>query len=147
MDYALEHPERVRGLALAAPGLRGYQVTLNPKIEEADRTFATQPERGVSLLLETGMGGVTPQAQAALQHQPTAERLDKIRVPTLVLIGTQDEADLRAIADTLALEVPNASKVVLPHAQHHLNLDRPERFNRELRAFLCALETRRLAGS
>jgi len=163
MDYALEHPERVDGLVLAASSLRGHPVSAETraKVEEVYRTAAADPERGVSLLLETGLGGVTPDARASLRRMmldnvrgwvesdpesvqwpspPTAERLHDLRMPTLVLVGDRDEIDLLEIADRLAAEVPRASKIVLSDAKHHLNLDRPGAFDRELLAFLRRLD-------
>jgi 3-oxoadipate enol-lactonase len=157
MDYALEHPEQVRALVLAAPGLRGYTPSPSPQIQEVYRALATDPDRAVSLLLETGMGAVRPDAQEQLRRMftenlygwtridpasmrwpepSTRERLSRIGAPTLILIGERDEQDLLAIADTLARRIPRAERVLLPDAKHHLNLDQPERFARHLREFL-----------
>ncbi len=74
---------------------------------------------------------------------PTIERLQQIQAPTLVLIGTDDEPDLIAIADLLAQKIPSATKIVLPGAKHHMNLDVPERFDQQVRDFVARLPRRR----
>lgn len=159
MDYTLEHPERVQALVLAAPGLRGWQPGPNPAIEAAYRAVAMDPEEGIALLLETGLGAVQPRARELLHRMcsdnlrgwaqldpqdvrwpspPTAERLQYIGVPTLIVVGARDEPDVLAIAGSLSRKVPRNSLVVLPEAKHHPNLDQPEEFNRQLEAFLRA---------
>jgi 3-oxoadipate enol-lactonase len=161
MDYTLEHPERVRALVLAAPGLRGYEWDPNPAMEEVYLTLLVDPERAIALLLKTGMGGATAEAKAALERMvtdnlrgwsqvdpksvrwpstATLDRLGDIQAPTLVLIGSDDEPALRQIAETIASTIPQASQVVVSGARHHLNLDRPGEFRRKVRRFLEGLE-------
>jgi 3-oxoadipate enol-lactonase len=67
---------------------------------------------------------------------PAVQRLDTIRVPTLILIGERDVPDCHAIADALHQRVPNARKVVLPQVGHMSNMEAPERFNALLLDFL-----------
>ena len=64
------------------------------------------------------------------------QRLDTIRVPTLILIGERDFPDCQAITETLHQRVPRAGKVMLPQVGHMSNMEAPERFNAILPDFL-----------
>jgi 3-oxoadipate enol-lactonase len=67
---------------------------------------------------------------------PVGERLGEIRCPTLVLVGTDDVADMRAIAEHVAASVPDARLVHLRAASHLPSLERAEEVNGVLLAFL-----------
>lgn len=73
-----------------------------------------------------------PRSAAALP------RLTTLRAPTLVVVGDRDAPDIRAIADTLLLRLPNARRVVFPGAGHFPSLEQSARFTRELLAFPAA---------
>jgi pimeloyl-ACP methyl ester carboxylesterase len=66
----------------------------------------------------------------------TIERLAEIKVPTLVIIGSRDGANLRNIADTLAAGIPGARKAVIDGSSHHPPVEKPKEFNRVLLDFL-----------
>ena len=67
---------------------------------------------------------------------PPEERLDKISVPTLVVVGAEDVADIRAIAEQLAREIPDARLELVEGAGHLPSLERPDEVNRLLLEFL-----------
>jgi pimeloyl-ACP methyl ester carboxylesterase len=64
------------------------------------------------------------------------ERLDKITVPTLVIVGAIDYPDLLTIGKVLDEKVPDSELVIMKDASHHPNLEKPKEFNRILRKFL-----------
>jgi pimeloyl-ACP methyl ester carboxylesterase len=164
MDFALEHPERVEALVLCAPGLRGFPSNPSEQLKSAYRALYTNDPDGIDKLLDTGFGAVTTDARSKMRLMlnenlrralradgklvqwpmpPTIERLPQIQAPTLVLIGTDDEPELIAIADLLGQKIPSATKIVLPGAKHHMNLDVPERFDQQVRDFIVRLPRRR----
>jgi pimeloyl-ACP methyl ester carboxylesterase len=63
------------------------------------------------------------------------QSLPSIEVPTLVLAGANDAQFLMA-TDYMAAKIPGAEKVILEGAGHAANIDRPEAFNKAVRAFL-----------
>jgi pimeloyl-ACP methyl ester carboxylesterase len=71
---------------------------------------------------------------------PTAERLAQIKQPTLVVIGGEDAANIKNIADTLASKIPNARKVTIPGSSHHPPVETPKEFNRVLLEYLESRE-------
>lgn len=67
---------------------------------------------------------------------PAIGRLAEIKVPTLVLIGDNDEPDLIKLADRLAGEISNATKVPIKNTAHLPSLEHPQLFNQILTDFL-----------
>lgn len=67
------------------------------------------------------------------------ESLERIAVPTLVLVGANDEPFLGA-TDYMATKIPGARRVVIPDAGHAANIDQPEAFNAAVEQFLGDLQ-------
>ena len=63
------------------------------------------------------------------------ESLERIAVPTLLVVGANDTPYLNA-TDYMANKIPGARKVVIEDAGHSANIDQPETFNAALLAFL-----------
>ncbi len=70
---------------------------------------------------------------------PAISRLSEIHVPTLIVVGDQDVHDILTIADILEKGIAGAKKVVIPGTAHHLNMEKPEEFNRVVVDFLGGL--------
>lgn len=160
IDFALVHPEMVDGLILTCPGLGGFQFSdeaSTRKIGEAARDESY--ERAADLWLEHAFMRPAMEQPALrdklrkLAHDnghcwlnnplllrrikpAAAERLSEIRVPTLVLDGDRDIADIHRIADKLAAEIPGARKEVIRNAGHIANMEQPEQFNKLALEFL-----------
>jgi 3-oxoadipate enol-lactonase len=67
---------------------------------------------------------------------PLGGRLGEVRCPTLVLVGEEDVADMRAIAAHLAESIDGARLVTVAGAAHLPSLERPDEVNALLLAFL-----------
>jgi 3-oxoadipate enol-lactonase len=59
---------------------------------------------------------------------PAIERLEEVRVPTLVIVGDADVQDVLERAEILASRIRDARKVVVPDVAHMINLERPAEF-------------------
>ncbi len=68
---------------------------------------------------------------------PATQRLDTIRVPTLIIIGERDIPDCHAIAERLQQRIPNARSAVMSGVGHMANMEDPERFNTIVLDFLA----------
>lgn len=66
-------------------------------------------------------------------------RLKEIHVPTLVLVGDEDQPYILSIANKLTSDIAGAQKVVIPNTAHHLNMEQPATFNRIVLDFLASL--------
>ncbi|MFK0277749.1 alpha/beta fold hydrolase [Ensifer sp. NPDC090286] len=70
----------------------------------------------------------------------TADDLDKIRVPVVIVQSENDEFIKGEHADYLAHSIPGAAFILLDGVSHFAPLQRPDRFNAALTAFLAALD-------
>lgn len=75
------------------------------------------------------------EAWAPLDLRPV---LSTIAVPTLILCGELDERSPVSVAEDLHARIPGSQLVVLDGVGHLTNLESPQRFNDEVRAFLRA---------
>jgi pimeloyl-ACP methyl ester carboxylesterase len=74
-------------------------------------------------------------ADADLRHV-----LPRVDVPTLLLYGDADQrSPLSPVGEALHAGIPGSRLVVVPGVGHVVNLEAPERFNEEVRAFLRAV--------
>ena len=70
------------------------------------------------------------------------DRMEALRVPTLVVTGDEDEPCLEP-ALFMKRKIPSAGLVVLPRAGHTINIEEPEAFNRAVLDFLTAVDAGR----
>ena len=71
----------------------------------------------------------------ALVNWSVARRLEEIQIPTLVIAADQDYTPV-AVKEAYAARMPQAVLSVIEDAHHAVPVERPEQFNRVLRAFL-----------
>jgi pimeloyl-ACP methyl ester carboxylesterase len=70
------------------------------------------------------------------------DRMEALRVPTLVVTGDEDEPCLEP-ALFMKRKIASAGLVVLPRAGHTINLEEPEAFNRAVLDFVTAVDAGR----
>jgi uncharacterized protein (TIGR02246 family) len=153
LDFALNHPERVRTLTLIEPpatwvlpdrgegdpdveALHSLSQTMDDAVTEADlERFVC----GVAL----SPPGIRPQelpqwpvwlehrrslrsGMAPFDHSDRLERLRGFDPPALLVIGTGTTPFLRRIQDSLAVHLPRARTTEMPagHAPHLVSMDR-----------------------
>lgn len=78
--------------------------------------------------------GTFQDALAALAHTDLRDRLAQVKVPTLVVCGERDKANL-AGARELAAGIAGAQLRIIPNAGHLWNLQYPDLFTRTLTDF------------
>ena len=154
------HPDRVRSVVLASPGLPGYPWTTPRPPDEA---AAVARSAGIAAAKEWWLGHAVfrsvmryPAARAHLADMvrrwpayqwaggPATPPLPSVtgglaalRVPALVMNGALDVPGYREIASVLHQEIPGARRQEFPDAGHLLNLERPARFNDDVLSFLA----------
>jgi pimeloyl-ACP methyl ester carboxylesterase len=150
LAFYAAHPERVRALLLCdtGPGFRNPEARRQWNVRAKARAKELE-EKGLDALRgsgETRLGrhrssrGLAGAARGMLtQHDSRLiDILPQIRVPTLVLVGSDDKNFLGA-ADYMAGKIPGAQKFVIPDAGHASNLDQPAAFNTAVATFLGSL--------
>ncbi|GGI06243.1 alpha/beta fold hydrolase [Isoptericola cucumis] len=127
-QLALDHPGRVASLVLS-----GSQVRPNRMLMGVQRVVVRSLPRRVA----AGMGMTKPDWLAVLRSVAdvdVVDRLGEIAVPTLVLCGSRDAANLPA-ARLLAAQVAGAELQVVPGAGHPWNVQQPELFSTTIGEF------------
>jgi len=77
-------------------------------------------------------------AAAALAALDLRAQLKSVRVPVLVLVGSEDEATPPAMAEELAAGLPDARLLILPGLAHVPQFQDPDAFLRAIAGFLPA---------
>lgn len=71
---------------------------------------------------------------------PALERLHDIRVPTLLIVGSEDQQEVLDLSRELARGIPHARMVVIPDAGHHANMEWPSQALAAMRDTLAIAE-------
>ncbi len=101
--------------------------------------FATQLGEHDSLGCANTMRGV--QAERPSIYDLEAE-LKKMTVPTLIMVGDEDDHCLQP-GIFMKKTIPASGLIVMPKTGHTLNLEEPERFNRDVAEFIATVEAGR----
>jgi 3-oxoadipate enol-lactonase len=166
IDFAIEFPERVRSLVVAAGGISGYESpngSPQGTFDEAERLWEAKDWEHLADweadFWVDGPGQPSGRADPAIRAKvhdwilanyraekeegepqvldpPAVGRLGELRAKLLVMLGTLDEPGTSDAMRHVAASVPGAELEVFEGAAHMLNLEQPERFNRVLRDWL-----------
>ncbi|MDI1284572.1 MAG: alpha/beta fold hydrolase [Reyranella sp.] len=150
LAFAASHPERVSALMLfdTGPGFKKDEAREKWN-ETAAKRAADFDVRGLAALNAsdevkltrhrdaTGLAGAA-RGMLAQQNDRVIQSLDKVAVPTLVLVGAND-TNFLAATDYMAAKIKGATKAVVPDAGHASNLHQPTHFNQAVEAFLATL--------
>ena len=159
LDAALEFPDRVERMVLSAPAPSGYVMKNAPPFvpDLMAALKAGEFKKIPDILLGTPIFAAPPGTQALVRQmvtendrlwsinrslmqatKPSFDRLESVRVPTLVLIGDQDVWHMEP-AEIIARRVPGARLIRVPGGGHLLNLTSPQQFDEAIRSFLPGL--------
>lgn len=70
---------------------------------------------------------------------PAVGRLDRIRVPTLAVVGGIDVPIIHEIVERIVEQVPGAERVAIPGVAHMVNMEAPDAFTDVVGGFLAGL--------
>jgi 3-oxoadipate enol-lactonase len=155
LDFTLEHPERVRSLTLVAASAGGHDWPQSPELDaytaanqgnDADRlaeveltlwaslgdrapgyrTIATMVTENAKVRATVDKGHVHFPEENAVEH------LERVTVPTAVVVGDHDHPEIGAISRRLAEGIPGARLEIVTGADHYLPLRAPQQLTKIL---------------
>ncbi|SHL78000.1 alpha/beta fold hydrolase [Streptomyces yunnanensis] len=164
MECYRQFPERIRGLLLAdtfaaadtaegravrlrtaerllAEGMDGYAHEVLPKmIAPANVTaLPTVAEHVLGMMRNASPEGAAAALRGRAERRDYTGLLPRITVPTLVVVGAEDEFTPVADARAIHQATPGSRLTVIQGAGHMPNLERPEEFNATLTEFLATM--------
>ncbi len=104
-----------------------------------DKTLRTKPDlvRSVSEMIRgNSVLGLSGALLAMAARTDTTAALEKIALPTLILVGEEDRLTPPSASEAMMEKIPHAAMSVIPEAAHLSNLENPAVFNERLLAFL-----------
>ena len=164
LDFAIEHPEAVDCLVLAAPGLSSdskseanleglkaltglvqtqgleklIQLTLDAPFVLSKHNDEGR-EKVRQIYLDNGdvfESGFPVYALWEPLQPPPEDRLATIRARVLIIKGDSDNPVYASMTDKISQGIPQATTVVIPGGTHFLNLEKPAEFNEAMQTFL-----------
>jgi pimeloyl-ACP methyl ester carboxylesterase len=166
IDFALEYPQKVLGLALVGSAVDGYRMEDEKTIENwrrIDKAIRKRDyDKAADLEIQQWVVGagrsterfdqdiITLARDMILTHyrnnpdkgqeegpdELSVNRLAQITVPALVVVGDLDSPDMMNIADLLERALADSKKIMIPETAHLPNLEKPDAFNALVHGFL-----------
>lgn len=162
INFVLAKPNRALSLIAAEAGLTGLPFQ-GDGLDFMRKVFATAKEKGGEAAAEmfvdapvfASMKKSNPSAISQLRvllrdnshlftegrndqrpAPPAANRLQEIKVPTLILVSEHEGGYAAQVAEKLMSGVPCASKQTIANSGHMMNMEQPAAFNRAVLEFL-----------
>lgn len=161
IGYALKNRERLISLTLASTGAAGYSVSKKfEKLDEVARQTSVESARRkwldwslawykddreeigrfLKVMMEDYTGAVwADPMRGRYPKENDLERIHRIEVPTVILAGELDKV-FRELAEKIHRRIEGSLLKVYENAGHMLNLEEPDRFNRDLELFFREAE-------
>jgi pimeloyl-ACP methyl ester carboxylesterase len=165
IEFTLEHPDKVSSLVLVGPivsgfgfsehfrtrgdrGMPGRDAPADQMIEYWTGTDpwemapeSTEARKAVrNLMVENAQRLKGPGSFARWPGFSAMGRLSEIEVPTLIVVGESDIADVHAHAGVIQAGIEGSRREVLAHAGHLAHIEVPDAFNRLALDFLQLIE-------
>ena len=152
-DYALSHPERLLSLTVSSNNLaaaNGYIAEAAAKIRikewddlprwfrELGPSYRAANPAGVQKWVELNHKSETGKgARQKLVNVVSPEKLETLKVRTLLMTGAADMFTSPSIMRMIARHVPDNEVVIAPECGHSIYWEQPEFFNRTVLGFIA----------
>ena len=158
LGFSLLYPEKIKSLTLASTSATGYKV--GPRISRIDQmvkekgleaarkkwiqyavNYYSEEQKAIKdclLLMMTEHSGAPWVDKKRGKYPPPEndlERVSSLKIPTKIFAGTEDKV-FEPLAHILGGKIPNSFVSIFEGVGHMINMEEPERFNKELDEFL-----------
>lgn len=141
-DTASEMPPGIWDARIAKARREGMEPLLDGTIERWFTADFREKEPAFVDKVRTMVAATPPQGYAAcataIKELATTPLLEKIAVPTCILVGADDPSTPVEASEKLHRGIANSELKIIPHAAHLANLEQPTAVNAELNRFLSA---------
>lgn len=143
-EYVLRHPEHVERLILIGVPTRFMIRPILRRLMNIPDPIFSFVARKIHVALYASQRTLKGMHDRVMAVWRGDERLQQLRVPTLVIRGHRDIVFMRESYESVARIIPGAHEVVIPVSAHLVQLERPDAVNRAIRRFL---EPKQQAGA
>jgi pimeloyl-ACP methyl ester carboxylesterase len=126
---------------IAAEGIHGYAAEALSKLLSAS-TLTQNPQLASNVLQmmhRQPASGAATALRVRANHRDYIPILSAIDIPTLIIVGSEDQFTPVADAVLMHQAIRNSTLVVLEGAGHMSNMEQPEAFNRAMQNLLSTL--------
>ncbi|MFO1007420.1 MAG: alpha/beta fold hydrolase [Planctomycetaceae bacterium] len=166
LQFALRHPQRLARLILCdcramvdAPEAQKMRLDLAERVltEGPEFVAAAMPARLFAaktieqhpdivqsiqaVIRSTASTSVAGGSRALAHREDVVSRLGEIRVPTLIIVGSEDVISTSGEMKAMAERIPLSRHVEIPGAGHMAPLEAPAQVNTEIRSWLASHST------
>jgi len=151
--FALMYPEYLKGIVLVCTGAR---LRVAPIVFEVIRKSYAEAVKLIIELSFSAKASTELKEKAAKQLEKikpevlygdfeacdkfdVMNQLKDIRVPTLIICGSEDQLTPVKFSEYLRDNIPNSRLEVIADAGHMVMLEKPEEFNEKIRRFIMGL--------
>jgi pimeloyl-ACP methyl ester carboxylesterase len=155
LNVALRYPEQISDLVLVGPEAEGFpysehfilkqiefQKAKDPTEVRVQSTYFIAPGNNAAREHLRKLLNASPQDHKhndmPLPEKPVFPYVRDLRMPTVILTGSEDIADNQAVAGALVMSIPGAARVVVPDTGHLIYLEKPEAFSSLVIGFLLS---------
>ena len=89
--------------------------------------------------LQNNPKSIVKAVRGVIDRKPIDNELNKIKCPTLIMVGTEDKATLPARAEYIHSLIPQSELKLIDHGGHMSCIDEPEQVNSNIDSFLAKL--------
>jgi 3-oxoadipate enol-lactonase len=155
LSVALRYPTQISDLVLVGPEAEGFPYSeyfIMKQIEFQKAKDQTEVRVQSTYFIAPGNNAVREHLRKLLNASPQDHKhndmplpekpvfpyVNALRMPTLILMGSEDIADNQAVSGALVMSIPGSARVVVPDTGHLMYLEKPEIFSSLVIGFLTS---------
>jgi len=135
-EYTLLHPDSVSNLVLIGVPTRFIVQPILRRLMNVPDPIFSRLAKLVGIALYAPQRTLKNLHDRVMARWRGGERIQQLRVPTLVVLGQRDTVFLREHYEDVQRSIPQAHQVVIPVSAHLVQLERPDAVNRAIRRFI-----------